>query len=194
MPRILKRYVTRDIAGHVIASQTERLTDDGAGHINVNSERTTRRCSGCRRPLLEASELRGICDWCLTRECCIHCNGKCHVCSRALCGQCRQGFAGPPAVTVCPECQWRLLSRQVRQDRLESEQVEFERHLSQQRLVHQFESLRLAAERTRIMARLQAARLGLVQPSIMRQLWRLARYSGRKLFQVSNNVGRRLLQ
>jgi hypothetical protein len=161
MRRILRRYVTRDSAGRPISVQSERLTDDGAGRLQLNNERTARMCSGCRRPVIELSELRGLCHVCGARECCLHCASRCQVCARQLCGGCRRGFAGPPPLTICAPCRQRLIERQVRQDDLDSEQTAFDRYVAQHRLYYQVEALRLAEERMRIMAQFQEARLNM---------------------------------
>ena len=157
MRHIFKRFLVRDPRGRALSTQSERLTDDGRGWLQLTSERTAEWCSGCRRPVTELSELRGICDGCHSRGCCVHCLSQCQVCSRRLCGHCRRGFAGPPALTVCATCQQRLVERQVLQD----QQTAFEQELARHRLFNQDQALRLNFERTNLMAQLQAARLGL---------------------------------
>jgi hypothetical protein len=170
--RILRRYVTRDPAGRVVSIRSERLTDDGAGYLRLHSEQSAQSCSGCNRPVIEVSELRGICDWCGRRECCSHCIARCQVCSRRLCGHCRRGFGGSPTLTVCPSCRQQLVARQWRQDQLTAEQVAFDRHMAQQRLINQVEALRLMAERMHIQARFEAVRMGLCRQSTFeRVLW-----------------------
>src|SRR5688572_17322684 len=111
MRRVVRRYLTRDVNGRALAVQSERLTDDGLGAMHLSSERTAASCSGCQRPGLELSELRGVCDWCHARGCCVHCLSTCQVCSRKLCGCCRLGFVGPPPLTVCAVCLQRLTYR-----------------------------------------------------------------------------------
>lgn len=157
MRRIVRRSLVRDPAGRALSMQSERLTDDGHGSVHHCSERTAGWCSGCRRPIEDLSQLRGLCDWCRTRGCCVHCLSQCQVCSRRLCGRCRRGFAGPPLVTVCTICQARLIHRQLLQD----QQIAFEQELARHRLFNQDQALRLNFERTQLMAQLQAARLGL---------------------------------
>lgn len=157
MRRIVRRNLVRDASGRALSLQSERVTDDGMGSLQQTSETTAAWCSGCRRPVAELAELRGVCDWCRSRGCCTHCLSQCQMCSRRLCGQCRRGFAGPPTLTVCAVCQQRLVHRQLLQD----QQVEFERELARRRLFQQDEALRLNYERLRLMAHFQAARLGL---------------------------------
>ena len=157
MRRIVRRNLVRDPAGRPLSMQSERLTDDGRGAVQQTTERTAHWCSGCHRPVAEISELRGVCDACRARGCCVHCISQCAVCSRRLCGQCRRGFAGPPTLTVCVVCQERLLHRQLLQD----QQTTFEQDLARHRLFNQDQALRLNYERTYLMAQLQAARLGL---------------------------------
>jgi len=52
------------------------------------------------------------------------------------------------------------MQRQSMQDQLNLEQTHFDRELARHRLFHQQQALHLQAERTRLMAELQAARLG----------------------------------
>ena len=156
MRRIVKRVLIRDSAGRPLSVQSEHVTDDGNGGVQSTSERTASFCSGCRRPVTDLAELRGICDFCRVRECCIHCMHQCQLCSRRLCGVCRRGFAGPPVLTVCEICRQRLIQRQVLQDR----QSEFERAVIRHRMFHQDQALRLNEERLQLAAQLQAFRLG----------------------------------
>lgn len=157
MRRIIKRFLVRDPRGRELSLQSERLTDDGRGWLQVTSERTAGWCPGCRRPVTELSELRGLCDACHRHGCCIHCVSRCEVCDRQLCGQCRRGFAGPPPRTVCAVCQPRLIERQILLDR----QTAFEQELARHRLFNQDEALRLNFEKMHLMAQFQAAKLGL---------------------------------
>jgi len=159
MTRIIRRNLFRDPAGRPFYSQSERVTDDGRGHVHQVTERTARACTGCNRPVVELSEVRGVCDWCHKRGCCVHCVSNCQVCSRRLCGHCRRGFAGPPNITVCAICQGRLIHRQTLQDH----QAAFERELARHRLFNQDQSLRLNYERTHMTAYFEAVRLGLVR-------------------------------
>src|SRR2546425_282416 len=146
------------LPARTIAEQSERLTDDGAGRLQMSTERSARWCTGCRRPITDVAEFRGICDYCHQRECCVHCISKCAVCSRRLCGHCRKGFAGRSALTACAACLGHLTERQILEDRLAAQQTAFDRYEAQQRLINQVEALRLNAERMRIMERFQAAR------------------------------------
>jgi hypothetical protein len=155
--RIVRRTLVRDPAGRPLSVQSERVTDDGSGSIQQTAERTARWCSGCRRPVTELSELRGVCDHCRSRGCCVHCLSHCQVCARRLCGHCRHGFAGPPALTVCAACQRRLLHRQLLQDR----QTLFEQDLSRFRLLQQDQHATFEQElaRHRLFQQDQALRL-----------------------------------
>jgi hypothetical protein len=171
MRRIIRRNLIRDAAGRPLSVQSERLTDDGRGSLQQTSERTSQRCGGCSRPITDLDELRGTCDCCHTRGCCIHCVSHCEVCSRQLCGHCRRGFAGPPALTACAICQQRLLQRQELQDQHSA----FEQEMARHRLFHQEEALRLNFEKARLAAEFQAARLGLNKVSwpiwVLQRLW-----------------------
>lgn len=195
MRRILRRYVTRDPAGRVIADRSERLTDDEAGRLRLHAEEAALRCSGCGRPVIELSELRGTCDGCGARGCCVHCVGRCDMCARRLCGRCRHGFAGAPPQTVCATCFRRLSERQKIQEQHEREQALFERHVTLQRLVGQAEALRLAGERLRITACLQAARLGLNPPPPITPHWsrRILRWTAAHGIKAVQHVFRRIL-
>lgn len=164
MRRIHRHYLTRGPDGRVVVGRIEKLTDDGNGWMQLLSEQQSVCCSGCRRPIIDLSELRGTCDWCHTRGCCVHCLSQCQVCSRRLCGTCRMGFAGPPALTVCAVCHGRLTHRQAFHDQLAVQQTAFDRQIAQQRLLIQLEGLRLAADRLQLSANMQAARLGLNRP------------------------------
>lgn len=193
MRRILRRYITRDASGRPISIQIERLSDDGAGSLQLSNERTARLCSGCRRPVADISEMRGMCDCCRARECCVHCLCQCHVCSRRLCGRCRRGFGGPPAVTVCGYCRERLLARQAILDERDFEQATFDRYVAQQRLVHQQETLRLEEERLQLTAEAQAARLRAERKTILQWVLHTLGWSIGKIFQGLWYVIRRSL-
>jgi hypothetical protein len=157
MRRIVKRFLIRDPAGRPLIQQSERVTDDGGGNLQSTSERTASFCTGCRRPITDLAERRGLCDGCRDHECCVHCLSQCHICSRRLCGQCRRGFAGPPAVTVCENCRQRLMQRQLLADR----QSEFEQAVIRHRMYCQEQALRLDEQRLQLAAQLQVFRLGL---------------------------------
>jgi hypothetical protein len=172
MRRISKQSVTRDPTGRCIGSESEELTDDGEGNVQVNAQRTVVRCTGCRRLAADVTELRGLCDWCHVRGSCVDCASKCAACSRRLCGRCRRGFTGAAIVTVCPACQQRLLRRQQQQeqqvwlrqslqDRLLIARLAFERDLARRHEQHQLQELRLKAQSAYWSAQLQAARLRL---------------------------------
>lgn len=175
MTRIVRRTLVRDPAGRPLSVQSERVTDDGSGSLQQTTERTAHWCSGCGRPVTELSELRGTCDHCRSRGCCVHCLSHCQLCARRLCGQCRHGFAGQPALTVCTTCLRKLIRRQLLQDQQaaftqelarlrtlqQSQHAIFEQELNRHRLFQHDQALRLNFERTYLMAQLQAARMGL---------------------------------
>jgi hypothetical protein len=143
--------------------------------------------------VLELSELRGVCDWCRFRECCVHCLSKCQVCSRRLCGACRHGFGGPPALTVCLACAERLFERQALEDQLAMQQTAFDRYVAQQRLHAQVEALRLAEERMHLMARFQEARLGMGRRTKLQWVMHLLGVTAVKTFKGIEYVVRRTL-
>ena len=159
MRRITKRFLTADRSGHVLSSNSERLTDDGRGHLNVTTRRVAAWCSSCHRPLTDTEQRRGCCDYCRLRSCCDACEVRCHVCSRRLCGYCRRGFVGQTSMTVCPICLVRLRQRQAFQDQLLVRKIAFERQMLRQRELTRLHALNLQAARVRVTAQLQAARL-----------------------------------
>lgn len=167
MRRLLRRNLIRDSSGRTLSLQSERLTDNGTGSIHVTTQQSAGWCSGCRRPITNLSELRGDCDVCHTRGCCVHCLSQCQVCSRRICGHCRRGFAGQRSLTVCADCQQWLIQRQAWEDKrtiqqaaFDREQAEFDREIARHRLFQQMQALQLQAERTRLLAEAQSARLG----------------------------------
>jgi hypothetical protein len=180
MRRIIKRFLTRDPQGRAISSQSEHLSDDENGDLQVTTERTAAFCTGCRRDVMELSELRGVCDWCHQRGCCVHCISKCQICARRLCGTCRRGFAGDTSsMTVCPSCHHRLDQRQhllnqrqrqqdrqatmqqMLQNQLMIERLKFDREMSRRREWNEIAALRLKAQDMQWTAQLQVARLRL---------------------------------
>lgn len=160
MRRIVKRFFVRDHNGRLIALQSEHLRDDEAGQLFVTHERSAVRCTGCQAAV-EFAEQRGRCDVCRSRGCCIHCLSRCGVCSRQLCGHCRRGFAGPPALTVCSECQRQLGQRQQFVEHVQRQQHAFDNAVTRQRLGYQARALQLAAQRQDAMQQFLRARLGL---------------------------------
>jgi hypothetical protein len=78
-----------------------------------------------------------------------------------------------------------LLHRQTIQDELAMQQSAFDRHIAQQRLFNQVTALRLMAERTQLIARAQAARLGLDRQSPLRWAASLAWRATAKVFQYA---------
>lgn len=161
MRHIDRQYLTCDPTGRPLTVHSEQPSDDGDGNLQLRSRKSTLWCSGCRRPVSELSELRGACDVCRTRGCCVYCITRCQVCSRRLCGRCRHGFAGPPPVAVCSMCQHRLSERRYLADQMAMQSSAFQEYLSRQRLQHQAQALQITAQRNHVMARLQAARWGL---------------------------------
>jgi len=174
MRRILKRFVTRDAHGRALAVQSERLCDDGSGRLQLTHERSAGWCSGCRRPIADLGEIRGICDCCRVRGTCIQCASQCQLCSRRLCGRCRRGFFGPPPLTVCATCQQRLIQRQLVQDRLLLQRISFDREMMRRREVAHVHAMRQAAQRAQHGLHLHAARLRLQRDlAVMREMNRM---------------------
>jgi len=159
MPRILKRIFTQDQQGRILGQQAERLTDDGQGSTQVTTYRRTIACTGCRRPVSEADDLQGVCDYCRARGLCTRCMTLCAVCSRRLCIGCRRGFAGDVRATVCPICLARLQRRQAFQDQVAIRRMAIQHQLLRQREWARIQALRLQAARVRANAEYQAARL-----------------------------------
>ncbi len=158
MSRILRRNLSVDGSGRAVAVRGERLTDDGRGNMHVTSYRTLVACPGCRRPLEDVIDLRGRCDFCGQRPCCVHCETRCQVCSRRLCVVCRRGFAGQHTATVCPICLRRLQRRQAYEDRLRAREADFRRRLAFQREMLRVLSLRAQIHKAKGAAKLAAMR------------------------------------
>lgn len=156
--RILKRYFTTDGSGRIIASNTERLTEDGGGNVHLTSRHTALRCSGCLRPLTDVSQARGRCDYCGIRGCCTECIVKCQACSRRLCGRCRRSFVGNTTNTVCPTCAVKLQRRQVYIDRVNTQKLHLQYRMQLRREQTRLDALRLQAMRMRQSAQLAAIR------------------------------------
>ena len=174
MRRITKRFLTADRSGRVLSSNSERLTDDGRGHLNVTTRRMAAWCSSCHRPLTDTEQRRGRCDYCRRLTCCDACETRCSVCSRRLCGDCRRGFVGQTWMTVCPICLVRLRQRQAVQDHLHARKVAFERQMLRQRELARLQALNLQVARIRVMAQLQSARLRTTgQLALIREMNRL---------------------
>lgn len=160
MKKILKRFLTTDRTGRVLASNTERLTDDGRGRLSLTTRRAAVWCPSCHRPITDINGLLGRCDYCRLRRCCEHCAVRCRGCSRLLCGYCRRGHIGQTHVfTVCPICLVRLRQRQAFQDRLLLQKIAFQRQILRQREMTRLRGLQLQAARARASGQLQAARL-----------------------------------
>ncbi len=174
MRKVMKRFLTVDRTGHVLSSSTENLADDGRGRLSVTARRSATRCPSCHRPVTDVEQLRGRCDYCRLRRCCNHCETRCRVCSRLLCGHCRRGFVGQTLATVCPICLSRLWRRQAFQDQLFIRKALFERQMHRQRELTRLQALNLQAARIRVMAQLQAARLRATgQMAMIREMNRL---------------------
>lgn len=149
MPRILRRFLSMNSAGHPVVARGERLTDDGRGHMSLTSYRTFRSCPGCNRPIEDVSDLRGRCDYCRQRGCCTHCETRCQACSRRLCVACRRGFAGRTTATVCPICLVRLQRRQAFEDKVRLQDASFCQRLAREREWLRRQALRVQARKAR---------------------------------------------
>ena len=174
MRKILKRFFTTDRSGRVLASNTERLTDNGRDRLSVTTRRAAIWCPSCRRPVTDVNGLRGRCDYCRIRSCCEHCETRCQVCSRRLCGHCRRGFVGNTGATVCPFCLVRMRQRQAFQDRLLMQIIVFQRQILRQREITRLRALQLQAAKMRTMGQLQAARIRMMgQLALVKEINRL---------------------
>lgn len=134
MKKILKQHLITSQNGKVLTRNTERLTDNGRGRINLTTRRTATQCPNCNRPITDINKQRGRCDYCRAQSCCENCETKCQVCSRRLCGRCRRGFVGQSStITVCPICLNHLRQRQVFNDRLLIQKIRDQRQIMHQR-------------------------------------------------------------
>ena len=158
MKKISKRFLVTDQSGRVLDSNTEHLTDNGRGRINLTTRRTAVRCPNCRRPITDINKQRGRCDYCRTQSCCENCETRCRVCSRMLCGRCRRGFVGQSSIiTVCPICLNNLRRRQTFNDRLLMQKNRYQRQIMYQREVARLRALQLQAASIRARNRIQVA-------------------------------------
>lgn len=182
MPRIVRRYITHAADGTPILQRSEHVQDDDAGNVRLTERQWAQRCSGCLRHIVDLEQRRGVCDVCHVRECCVHCESRCALCARRLCGQCRIGFAVGAARSVCPNCYRRLSHRQAIEDQLDQDERAFDRWMAHQRLVHQDQMLQLQTRRLELTQSTHASRDGnsiwsaglVVVGWTFRQLWNLA--------------------
>jgi hypothetical protein len=182
MSRILRRYFTHTADGTPILHRSELMQDDGAGNLRLTERQWAQRCSGCLCHLLDLEQTRGICDVCHTRECCVHCESRCSLCARRLCGQCRIGFAGTPPRSVCAICYRRMAHRQAMEDELDQEQRAFERWLAHQRLLHQDQLMQISQRRLELTESSRSGRtpsgplqiIATAAAWTVRQLWNLS--------------------
>lgn len=160
MKKILKQHLITGQNGKVLNRNSERLTDNGRGMLNVTTRSTSIQCPNCRRPVTDINKLRGKCDICRTQTCCEHCETRCRVCSRKLCGHCRRGFVGQSStITVCPICLNYLRQRQAFNDRLLIQKIRHQRQIMHQREAARLHALRLQAAGIRSRNQVQIANL-----------------------------------
>lgn len=160
MKRILKQHLITSQTGRVLNRNTERLSDNGRGRINLTTQSTAIQCPNCRRPVTDINKLRGKCDICRNQSCCENCETRCRVCSRKLCGRCRRGFVGQSSIiTVCPICLNHLRQRQVFNDRLLIQKIRYQRQMMHQREVVRLRALQLQAAGMQARNRLQIANI-----------------------------------
>jgi len=126
MRKIIKRLIKRDFLGKVHLRTVQELIDDEHGNIAELTENTYSRCNSCSKVVENIGELFD-CDRCGI-SCCEHCTASCTVCSKRICATCRHGF-GENKLTVCPECFSILKDRQEYLDKIDSQKLNFNRHL-----------------------------------------------------------------
>ena len=156
MARIIKRYLKRDATGRVLENNTERLTDSGAGGLNLTTHTTMHRCRGCGKHLDDIRELNGRCDYCGTHLC-SHCEVRCEVCSRHLCTRHARGFVGEGYLAVCPVCLQKLNQRQAYHDRLLAQRLAYDQSMHRHRERVRLYALRQQAAIARANRRQQLA-------------------------------------
>ena len=158
MKTILKQHLITSQNGKVLNRNTERLTDNGRGRLNLTTRSTAIYCPNCQRPVTDISKLRGRCDICRIKSCCENCETRCRVCSRRLCGRCRRGFVGQSSIiTVCPICLNHLRQRQSFNDRLLIQKIRSQRQITHQREVAKLRALQLQAAGIRSRNQIQIA-------------------------------------
>lgn len=187
MSRIVRRYITEQADGTPIVTRSEVVHDDGEGNLRLTERRVAQRCSGCLRHLLDVEHTRGICEVCHVRECCVHCESRCAVCARRLCGQCRFGFAAVPPRSVCAGCYRQLSQRQAVEESLEQNQREFERWIAYQRVSHQNELLHLNQRRLELT---EAGRPNRNNPNLLRDLSLAAVWTVRQSWAMGSGIVR----
>ena len=159
MKKISKRFLVTDQSGRVLDSNTEHLSDNGRGRINLTTRRTAVRCPNCNRAITDINKQRGRCDYCRALSCCENCETKCKVCSRRLCSRCRRGFVGQSSIiTVCPTCENHLRQRQAFNDRLLIQKIGYQRQIMHQREVARLRALQLQAASMSARNQIQIAR------------------------------------
>lgn len=158
MKKILKQHLITSQNGKVLNRNTERLTDNGRGRLNLTTRSTAIQCPNCQRPVTDINKLRGRCDICRVQNCCENCETRCKVCSRRLCGRCRRGFVGQSSIiTVCPICLNHLRQRQAFNDRLLIQKIRSQRQIMHQREVARLRGLQLQAAGIRSRNQIQIA-------------------------------------
>lgn len=158
MKKILKQHLITSQNGKVLNRNTERLSDNGRGRLNLTTRSTAIQCSNCQRPVTDINKLRGRCDICRVQSCCENCETRCKVCSRKLCGRCRRGFVGQSSIiTVCPICLNYLRQRQAFNDRLLIQKIRHQRKIMHQREVARLRELQLQAAGIRSRNQIQIA-------------------------------------
>ena len=158
---ILKRRIRVDSSGRVFPGNTERLTDDGRGNLQITGRGPIRWCSNCRGAISDPDERSSRCDCCGRRACCERCRAVCNACSKMLCRSCRRGFVSSNlgTMTVCPACYARLRQRQAFVDQMLIRKAAIQSQILRQRERTRIHALKLQAARTRMMGQLQAARI-----------------------------------
>jgi len=158
MKKILKQHLITNRNGKVLNRNTERLSDNGRGMLNLTTRSTATYCPNCQTPVTDINKLRGRCDYCRTQSCCENCETRCKVCSRKLCGRCRRGFVGQSSIiTVCPICLNHLRQRQAFNDRLLIQKIRHQRQIMHQREVARLRGLQLQAAGIRSRNQIQIA-------------------------------------
>lgn len=159
MRNIIKRRIIVDASGRTIHGNSERLTDNGNDRLHYTQRQVAIWCPNCRRPIINVAELTGRCDYCGIRGCCTHCQVRCHVCNRRLCGHCRRGFVGSRVFTVCPICLVKLKQRQYLEDQMMVRKAAMEAWALRQRQINYIHAMRLQAARSRMTGQIQASRI-----------------------------------
>lgn len=138
MKRVIKLFAKKDQQGKSLLKVKEEVIDEDSRGITYSKESIVLTCETCSRPLENAGDMRGKCDYCRKpNRLCVSCTSVCLVCGKTLCPDHKRGFA--KGLTCCPTCYDFLIRMKEEADRKSEESIEFERYMVVQK--HRLEIL-----------------------------------------------------